>query len=232
MAQNDAQARILVEQSGAHQTQGMDGGLLTERPCRPQQPFVALIDPGILREWIARMQIKGHIELFDLGPERPIAIEVIIGNCPRVSDLGEAVHKSALEAESVDRAVEFGDCQVRILHRECRERLKAVGTLCNLFGQIVVGANRDFVRLSRVRDRLHRRGIERENHHLDALLVHLAQPLVLDVQQTLLELGPIAVRHETRGIHQRFRNCKMLLECDLALHRHSPCAFFNIALAA
>ena len=68
MAENDLQPRIGIEQPGSDQAQRMDGGLLSERPGRAEQPGMAGIDPGIVfRQRIARMQIEGNAELLDLS---------------------------------------------------------------------------------------------------------------------------------------------------------------------
>ena len=50
------------------------------------------------------------------------------------------------------------------------------------------------------------------------LLVHLAQPPVLDVQHAALDLLPDAVGKIAVRILERLRNREMLFECDLALH--------------
>src|SRR5882672_2945735 len=88
---HDLQPRMLVEHARPHQPQRMHGCFLTEGPGRPDQPFGALIDAGVLRQGIARMQIERHVEPLDLRPERPILRQVIIEQRIRIGALREAV---------------------------------------------------------------------------------------------------------------------------------------------
>jgi hypothetical protein len=69
-----------------------------------------------------------------------------------------------------------------------------------------------------VRNCLHRGRVERQKHHLDAIVVHLAQPPIVNVHDAAFDFLPHAVGKIATGILKRFRNGKVLLERDLALH--------------
>ena len=62
---------------------------------------------------------------------------------------------------------------VGILHRQRRQRLEAVGPLAHLLGEEVVGLAGELVGLLRIGDGLDRGRVERQDHHLDAVLIHL-----------------------------------------------------------
>src|SRR5262249_647454 len=71
-------------------------------------------------------------------------------------------------------------------------------------------------------NRLHRRRIQRQDHHLDAMAVHLGEPPFLDVEQPGLQFRPVAVRYEAGRIHQRVGDGEMLFERDFSLHAFLP----------
>jgi hypothetical protein len=223
MPQNDLQPRIGIEQARSDQAKRVDRRLLSERPGRPEQPGMAGIDPGIFRQRIAGMQIEGNVELLDLLPERPILRHVIVDWRLMIGDLRKSVDQRAAESERLDTALEFCDRKLRVLHRKRRERLEARRTPGNLLGKIVVGAPRDFVGLGRLGDGPHGGRAQGQDHHFDAVLVHLGKPPVLNVEEPAL----LALGHETRGVHQRVGDGEMLFECDLALHRFLACVSIN-----
>src|SRR5205823_13932294 len=113
MAENDIEPRVGVEQTRAHQTQGMDRGLVPERPNRTEQPGMALINLAA-RQRIARMQIKRHIEPLDHGPERPILRQVVIDDVVRTAPLRETVDQRAAKAKVLDATLELARGAVRI----------------------------------------------------------------------------------------------------------------------
>jgi hypothetical protein len=79
---------------------------------------------------------------------------------------------------------------LRILHRQRRESGKPARTLANLIGEGIVGLPGNFDRALCVMDGLDGGGIERQDHHLDPVLVHLPQPRVLDVKQAVAQILP------------------------------------------
>ena len=137
--------------------------------------------------------------------------QVVIDGTLAVADLREAVDQRAAEAERFDAAHEFFDRKIRILHRQRGKRLKARRAFCHLLGEEIIGPDRDLIGAGDVGNRLHRGRVQRQHHHLDAVPVHLRQPLVLDIQQAILQLRPIGVRDEARRIHQRVRDGEMFL---------------------
>src|SRR6185437_8418913 len=70
-------------------------------------------------------------------------------------------------------------------------------------------------------DCLHSGRVQRQDHHFDAVLIHLAQPRVLYIDQTMAQVGPY-VRPEYLRIAQRGFDGDVFLECDLALHEILP----------
>jgi hypothetical protein len=80
--------------------------------------------------------------------------------------------------------------ELRILHGKRGKPLKTIGPFTDLLGQIVVGLAGDVVRARRIGDGLNGGSIERENHHLQAVLVHLAQAALVDVEHAGAQLGP------------------------------------------
>ena len=218
VAEHDRKLRVRVEQARSHQPQRMHRGLLAEGPGRPKQPLRAFIDAGIGFERIARVQIERHVELLHHRPERPVLRQVVVDDGVGIADLREAVDQHALEAEVAHAAVKLADRQIGILHRQGGEALEAAGPLLDLAREIVVGFAGHVIRARRVGDRLHHRRVEREQHHLDAVLVHQPQPVVVQIEQPRLQLAPDAVRKEAARIVQRLGNCEMLFKPDLAPH--------------
>ena len=157
------------------------------------------------------MQIEGQAGLFDRGPERPVLRQVVIDRPLAVADLRKAVDQRAAETERLDATLELLDREIRILHRQRGKRLKPRRPFRDLLGKEIIGADRNLVGAGDVGNRLHGGRVQRQDHHLDAVPVHLGQPLVLDIQQTLFQFRPVGIRDKSRRIHQRLRNCEMFL---------------------
>ena len=117
------------------------------------------------------MEIEGHVERRDHAPEGPVLRQIVVQRA--LSELGEAVDQRALEAEILDAALELAARQVRVLERQRGEALEALRAARDLLGEEVVGAARDLARLPGLGNRLHRRRVERQDHHLHAVRVHL-----------------------------------------------------------
>src|SRR6266704_204298 len=98
---------------------------------------MTVVNLRVLRERIARMQIKGHRQPLNLRPERSEAGEVIVEHLRAVAGLGEAIDESALEAELCNATGELACCLFGILHRQRSETLKPVRSFGDLGGQIV-----------------------------------------------------------------------------------------------
>ena len=194
MAEDDLEFRMGIEQARPHQAQRMNRGLLSERPGRAHQPGMAFIDRAVFRQRIARVQVERAVRSVRPGPERPVLRQVVIDRPLAVADLREAVDQRATEAERLDAALELLDREIRILHRQRGKRLKPRRTFCDLLGEEIIGADRNLVGARDVGNGLNRRRVQRKDHHLDAVPVHLRQPLVLDVQQTILQFRPVGVR--------------------------------------
>ena len=146
------------------------------------------------------MQIERHVELFDHLPERPVLLEVVVHGRVEVADLREAVDQRALESKLLDAALQLARRQIGILHRQRRQSLKAVRPLRHLLGQIVVGLAGDLVRLPGIRNALDGRRVERQQHHLDAVLVHQSNPPVVQIEHAGPHLLPHLVGKEAFGI--------------------------------
>ena len=139
-------------------------------------------------------------------------------------DLRKAVDQRADKPKLLDAAGEFGCGGFRILHRQRGEGGEAVGALAHFGGKHVVGLLGDGDRGLDVVDRLHRRRVQRQDHHFDAVLVHFAQARVLHVEQTWTEVVPHMCAEQLR-IGERGVDGDVFLKRDLALHVVSPAAF-------
>jgi len=153
-----------------------------------------------------------------LGPETGVALVVEVNHGIRLADLRETIDQRADEAELLHAALQLARRALRILHGEGGERAEAVGALGGFLRQKVIGAARDIGRLLRLPDRLDGRRVEREDHHLHAVRVHLAQAPLLHVDEARLELRPRAVGEESFRVRQRVGNGEVLLEANLSLH--------------
>ena len=170
MAKHDREPRIFVEQAGAHEPQCVDGRFLRERPGRPEQPIMAFVDLRHPGERIARMQIERHVELFDDPPERPVLRQVVVNSQCRMSPICEKPLTSAPLNRAPARSASSPCAAVRILHRQRGEAWKRSGRLSTSSARTSLACARNFVRFFRVRYRLHGRRVERQDHHLHAVL--------------------------------------------------------------
>ncbi len=217
MAEHDLELRAFVEQARADQPQRVHRGLGVERPVRPEQPVMAFVHFRPARQRVARVQIERHVERLDRAPERPVLRQVVIEHGVRRAGLGKAVDQRADKAELLDAARQFRGSGLRVLHRQRGKGGKAAGALGALVGEHVVGLARHRDGALDVVDRLDRRRVERQDHHFDAVFVHLGKAHVLDVDEPRPELLP-DVRAEHLGVAERCLDGEVLLERDLALH--------------
>ncbi len=169
----------------------MDRGLLGKIPRRADQPGMAFVALPMARQRIARMQVKRHAEPLDLGPERPILRQVVINRGVGGADLGKTVDQRALEFEIAHAALEFGGCGLRILHRQRRERGKAVGPLGDGGRQRIVGFTRQFHRLGGLGNFLNAVGVEREHRATDAGRIHFRKAPVEQIDELAFDARPI-----------------------------------------
>src|ERR1051326_2030681 len=196
----------------------MHHGLLAERPDRSEQPGMTVVNARVARQRVARMQVERHVEPLDHGPERPVLRQVVIGHGVGAIELRKSVDQRAAEAEFLDAALELARGEVRVLHCQRREALKSLRALDHLLGEIIVGASRDLVGARLVGDALHRRRVERQQHHLDAVLVHKLKPPAVNVGVALGHLVADRFGEIAHRIGRRFGDRKVFFECDLALH--------------
>ena len=197
----------------------MDGGFIAEGPFGAQQPFRALVHLAPGGDGIARMQVEGDIQLRHQRPEGPVAWVVEIDAVLGIVDLGESVDEDAPEAEVLHATLQLLAGVVGILQRQRGETLEARGVLGDLARHQIIGAHGDVDGLGAVGNRLHRGGVEGQEHHLHAPGVHLGDALLLEVQQAGARLRPQMQGHEGAGIVQRALDGEMLFEPDLAFHR-------------
>ena len=134
----------------------------------------------------------------------------------RVVDLREAVDQRAPKPQLLDAALHSRIAPSRSCSGRAAKPWNRSGRLATTLGQRVVGAPRELGRLLRVGDRLDRRRIERQDHHLDAVLVHQAEALVVEVEQAVLQLRLVVGRHEaaaSRSACPRSRNAPRARSC-------------------
>ncbi len=172
--------------------------LLAERPGGAEQPRVSLVNLRHVRQRIARVEIERVAELFDDSPEVPVLRQVEIDRRSGIVDLREAVHQRADELQFLDAALVFARRPLRVLHRQRREGLKALRAFRDLLRQEIVGLPRHIVSALSIGDRLHGRRIQRQDHDLDPVPIHLAEALAVDVEQPALQLLPHRVGKEAR----------------------------------
>src|SRR5215475_9395620 len=125
-----------------------------ECPGWAEQPGMAFINLRPSRQRIAWMKIERHVELFDRGPERPVALEIVVGRRAGIAHLGEAISERAAEPKVPHAALEFADGKFWILHRQSGECSETVGALGNLVGEEIVGFACDLIGPFRIRDSL------------------------------------------------------------------------------
>src|SRR3954451_24384439 len=215
---------MLIEQAGGHQTQRVHSCFLRERPRRAEQPWVSVIDAGVLRKGVARMQVEGHIQRCDLSPEwavlRKVVVERDLARALR-GILGESIDQGPDKSEVVHTAAHFRGCGIGILQRKGGEGAEAIWALGALRRERIVGATCDLHGAHGIGDRLHRWRVEREDHHLDPVLVHQLQTPILYVEQSFLKLLPVRSGYEAGRVLQSLRYRPMLLERNLANHELS-----------
>src|SRR5438132_11230532 len=117
----------------------MDCSLDGESPRRTHEPRMAVVDGLTAWQRIARMEIKGHIQLFQLLPERQIPRIVQIHDGIQIANLRKSVDHCSFEAQFLDASRQLGDGGVRILHRQSRETCETIRPLCDELRQDIVG---------------------------------------------------------------------------------------------
>ena len=118
---------------------------------------------------------------------------------------------SSLTQRCSSRAAMSGSCS-----GSAASAWKRSGRFVHLLGQIVVGLAGDLVGLLGVGDRLDRRRVQRQDHHLHAELVHQAKPPAVQVEDALAHLGPDVVgkeRPSNRSACRRSRSALRVRSC-------------------
>ena len=82
------------------------------------------------------------------------------------------------------------------MHGNSGQAAEPVRPLCHVLGQHVIGPAHHVGRLLRVRHGLQGRRIQRQQHTLDAMLVHLLDTLVLNIEQAAPQHPPGLGTHE------------------------------------
>ena len=117
--------------------------------------------------------------------------------------------------------------KVLSVEEQRRECLEARRSPRHLLGEEVVRSHRHVACRLWIGNRLDRRGVERQDHHFHAVLVHLAQTVLLEVQQPLAEFLPVVAGDEARRVLQRLWNGEMLFQPDLSVHVVHSCDVVN-----
>src|SRR5262249_15371516 len=139
MAENDLQARMLVEQAAADQPQSVDRGFGRKGPGRSDEPGVAFVERRAHRER-PRMPIEGTVVPLDRAPIRRIWRAVVVPHHRRIAGLRIAVDERAFESELFDAVLKLLRRDLRLLHRQGGYADKPVGTLCDLRREDIIGA--------------------------------------------------------------------------------------------
>src|SRR6476659_9775170 len=168
----------------------MHGGLLPKGPGRAHEPAVPLVDLGMLRQRVAWMQIERHVQLFYRLPERPVLLLVVVSDGVCIAYLRKSVGQRANHAEILYAALQLSGSESGILEWESGQASKASGLFTDCVGEVVVGLARDVVGLPRIGDRLDGGGIEREDHHLDAELIHQANAPPMQIENAVTHFQP------------------------------------------
>ena len=223
MADRDPQVGIVVEQAGAAQAQRVDRGFDRETPGRGHQPAMALVVARRGGNLHPGMEIEGHVEFRDGGPEAAVFGDVVVDRAVRLVLLGEAVDHRALEAEVAHAAGEFRRGRIGVLHRQRREAGIAVRKFRRRLGDPVVGLAGDRDRFIGIEDALDRRRVERQQRELDAAALHRLDALLADIQQFPGEFVPApGFSGEMPRPAEGFLDRHMLFERDLSLHSCLP----------
>ena len=135
-----------------------------------------------------------------------------------IADLGEAVDQRADEAQVLHTALQLPGRHIGVLHRQRRERPEAIGPLADHLGEEIVGLAGERVGLLGIGDGLDRRRVERQDHHLHAVLIHLAQAASIQIDQPAAKLLPDGVGEKSFRVIDGVVDREVLFEPDLALH--------------
>jgi hypothetical protein len=68
---------------------------------------------------------------------------------------------------------------------------------------------------------LHGRRVERQDHDLHAVLVHLGKPLVVEIEQPRAQLWPHPLRQKSLRVVDGVLDCEVFFQADFALHGRS-----------
>ena len=119
------------------------------------------------------MHVEGDIQLLQLFPERQIdriiQILVLLGYIY----LRKAVHQNSNAAQFLNAAMHFLYGLIHILHGKSRKPLQAIWQFGNGVGHDVIGLFSHGDRFLAIGDALNRGRVERKDHHVHAVFVHL-----------------------------------------------------------
>lgn len=206
-----------VEQPTENQPQRMRGGLHAEAPRRPQQPLIASVDPLLVGQRDAGVQIHRHAELLHGSPERFDRgfVEVLGGVL--VTDVAVAVDQGSHEAEVVYGAPQFLGGLFRVLQGQRGERAQPVGVPgYEVFRGVIVHPAGHVDGLAGVGDAFNAGLGQRQDVDGDPIAVHILYPLV-DLPQSPLNLGEVVGCGEVVAAGRReISGLPVLLQSDLA----------------
>jgi hypothetical protein len=159
---------------------------------------VPFVDPGVLLERVARMQVERQPEPLNGLPEGPVLRQIVEDRAVNTLTFAEPVDESTNKSQVSYAALQLDGCHLRVLHRQGGKGSKAFWVTCNLLSKRIVRTACNLKCLRRLGDGLDRRSVERHDHHLYTVLVHLLKPAVRCLQETPFEFRPV-LRWTKRG---------------------------------
>jgi hypothetical protein len=149
-----------------------------QNPGRVAEHFIALVGAPLAGHRGPGVQVDGDVKRFHSGPEIPDRRLVEILGGVHVANVRIAIDQRAFETELRDRALVLVASGANVLQRHSGEAKESVRMLRHNVRQIVVhslcGVDRDLS----IRDALNAWLRQRQDHALNAVVIHVLKPQV------------------------------------------------------
>ncbi len=122
------------------------------------------------------MQVERQPEPLNGLPEGLVLRQIAEDRAVNTLTFAEAVDESTNNPQISYAALQLDGRPLRVLHRQGGKGSKAFWVTCNLLSKRIVRTACNLKCLRRLGDGLDRRSVERHDHHLYTVLVHLLKP--------------------------------------------------------
>src|SRR5258708_39465009 len=167
------------------------------------------------------MQVERRPEPLNGLRERPVLWQIVEDRAVHTLTFAEPVDESTNNPQISYAALQLDGRHLRVLHRQGGKSSKAFWVPCNLLYQRIVRTACNLKCLRRLGDGLDRRSVERHDHHLYTVLVHLSKPAVRCLQETPFEFRPVLGWTKRCSILHCISYRKVLFQYDRILHTFS-----------